>query len=610
MRMQAKANTSVVRTIILGVVMFVLVASYPMQAMAETQEGALSTPASPPGTTEPSQPTETVPAATEQAPATDQPSQPAEEERPKVNYTYDPTTNRWSSDEWQYDAASDTYIKPAPVTIVEPEPSISDESDSTLEKDIDTKVDIKNDITSDAQSGDALVFKNTNAGNATSGDAEVTANVLNVVNSTIGTQQNQKVAEFTQDILGDVHGDIILSPLLLKAFLEAEAPAYGNTTINANNNLSIENNLLLNAGSGNATVAQNTNAGNATTGSASAVANVVNVLNSLIAAQQSFIGTINIYGNLEGDILIAPDFIPQLIESNGSKDADVTLNSKDTQDIVNNVSAVAKSGAASVFGNTNAGSAVSGDALSNVVIFNLSGHEIIAENSMLVFVNVLGKWVGVIVDAPEGATAGLIGNGVQKSVQQVPDLTVNSESKHGITNTIAVNAETGDATVAMNTNAGNAVTGAAKAMANVANVSNNTMNLTGWFGVLFINVFQNWFGSFGVNTPYGNIPNGSTTNQPTKPVQFIPSEDDTIIEVYDVRNTTRFVNRVATSALPTAAPAPVVEISGSVTPDVLSTETTKRQEVTAASQDYRLLIIAGSLLAIGLSVIGLRRILS
>jgi hypothetical protein len=38
----------------------------------------------------------------------------------------------------------------------------------------------------------------------------------------------------------------------------------------------------------------------------------------------------------------------------------------------------------------------------------------------------------------------------------------------------------------------------------LVNVEDSTMSLSDWFGVLFINVFGTWNGSFGVNTAAGN----------------------------------------------------------------------------------------------------------
>jgi len=595
-----RKNPGIIRRATLFVLAFVLVAGYPFIAMADTQE---------PTTT----PTTEVQPTTTQAPATEtQTTQEAPQElekkppKPPGNYTYDPITQRWSSDVYRYNPATDTYEKVVAPTVIEPE--ITDKSSTEIDKEVDTDITLENDIKSDATSGDALVFKNTTAGGATTGDAAVTANVLNVVNSTIATGENQKVAQFTQDILGDVKGDIILSPLLLKAFLEAQAPENLKSTLDVNNNFGINNDLTLNANSGDATVMGNTNAGSATTGSATAVANVVNVLNSMIATQQSFIGTINIYGNLEGDILIAPDFIPQMIASNGGDDSELKVSSNDTQSIVNNISAVAESGAASVFGNGEAGSATTGDALSNVVIFNLSGHEVIAKNSLLVFVNVLGKWVGVIVDAPEGATAAMIGNGVTES-NYSPDLTVNSQSQYGITNTIAVNAQSGDATVAKNTTAGNAVSGTAKAMANVANVTGSQFSASDWFGVLFINVFQSWHGSFGVDTLYGNVPITETPIQQA-PVEFRPAPEATVhtqstLRVIDSRSYSTVAAAVVETTESLGEPEAPAEDMAEFSASTLGASDTS---LPVSQDDYRLLIIAGSILVIGGAVIGLKRL--
>ena len=604
MRGIQRKETSVFQRAVLFVLAFVLVAGYPFAAMADTQEPTTPPPTETQQTT--TAPTETSTTA-EAAPATTTTETP---EEPKLTYTYNKDTGYWDSEKWQYNPLTGKYeTPPAPVVI---EPEVKDESSTEIDKDIDTNVTLNTDIKSDAQTGDALVYKNTTGGSATSGDAAVTANVLNVVNSTIGTTENQKVAQFTQDIMGDVKGDIILSPLLLKAFLEAQAPDSLKSTVDVNNNFAINNNLLLNASSGDATVSGNTTAGNATTGSATAVANVVNVLNSMIATQQSFIGTINIYGSLEGDILIAPDFIPQMIASNGGSEADLKVSSQDTQTIVNNISAVAESGAAEVFGNTKAGSATSGSADTNVVIFNLSGHEVVAKNSLLVFVNVLGKWVGVIVDAPEGATAAMVGNGVSQN-NYSPDLTVNSQSQYGITNTIAVNAETGDAVVSNNTNAGNAVSGSAKAMANIANVTGSQFSASDWFGVLFINVFDTWFGSFGVDTPYGNTPVVETPT-PQNPIEFRPADTsaptETKLRVIDSRGFSR-VAVVAAAVADMIGEGEQMESEDLAEFNGASTLGATDRRVTPASQDdYRLLIIAGSILVVGASVIGLRRLLS
>jgi hypothetical protein len=598
-----RRTVAVIRKGFLYICTLVLVAGYPTVAMATPQEPA-----------------------TEQVLITPSNSleEKSEEEKP-LTYTYDPVDKKWNSEEWQFNSESGKYEKPTAPVIIEPDVEtksvlpqspdnpISQTVEESSEKTSETSVTIDTKVLSEAISGDAFVGNNTNAGSALSGDATAVANIINAVNSSISSGENQKIATFTKDITGDVKGDIILYPMLLKAMLEAKAGAPA-TAINNSTDLQVNNDITLNAKSGNATVDSNTNAGDATTGNAVAMANVVNILNSLISTQESFIGTINIYGSLEGDILIAPDFIPQMIASNGGESG-TKLSKQDTTTIVNNITAVAESGAAEVFGNTSAGSATTGNAESNVVIFNVTGHDIVAENSLLVFVNVLGKWVGMIIDAPQGATAAMIGSGVISSELYAPDVVVESQSKHGITNTIAVNAQTGDAVVSNNTNAGNATSGDASAIANVANISNSSLSLAGW--LLFINITGDWFGSFQIDTPYGNMPTESESPQPkpSGPVQFVPKNNtevktmstNTLRTVIDSRFTRS--SSVITEHVEVESVENINSQDDSDQPEVKSAVTDTTEETPALTNEDGsfFLIVAGSIIVLGISVLGIRR---
>ena len=165
----------------------------------------------------------------------------------------------------------------------------------------------------------------------------------------------------------------------------------------------------------------------------------------------------------------------------------------------------------------------------------MTGHEIIAKNSLLVFVNVLGKWVGVIVDAPAGATSAAIANGLSGHTVQEPDMTITTENDIQLINNINLNSVSGNALVAGNTSAGNATSGSATASANIANITNSVFGLTDWFGVLYINVFGNWFGSFGINTSAGDpiitpqsntVAGGDHSNQP---FEFVPRPERPVV---------------------------------------------------------------------------------
>jgi len=635
--MQKLINT--IRVSLLYISALLLVGSYPLTAMAVTEEvPAISTTVNTPATSDSSAISSTpLPTETKTTPEASADSNNKGERQDRNKWRYNPETGR--HERIQEPKSKPVQVTPpaAPATSGEPvvvtptadqdsSPSqnVTAQQNETSILTDDTKTALTNMLNSTAKSGDAKVKDNTYAGNATTGDATATTTILNNVNSSMTNSNNQKAASFVSDITGDVYGDIILQPMLLKAMLEAGATnASNNTTVNNTNQFT--NDINLNAASGNASVKDNTNAGNATTGSANTVANVMNLVNSMVSANRSFVGTVNIYGDLDGDILVAPDFIPQMLASNKdvssssqTSGTSTAVNVNDTQTIVNNVALAAESGKAAVLNNTNAGNAMTGDAKTNTVIFNLSGHEIIASNSLLVFVNVLGKWVGVIVDAPTGATAAAIGSGVTTNKTMAPDLTITTNNNTLITNNINLNSQSGDATVANNTNAGSATTGDATASANIGNIVGSQLGLSDWFGVLFINVFGTWHGSFGVDTAYGNpivsdsgdasTKTGQSAVKAMKVIEFIPRNVSTDLSSY------------------TPSPVTIISSNNDGTPPLV-TESQPKAELTSATLgaktnggsplsqgspltvDFRLPILTGSAFLAALSFAGLKRLL-
>jgi hypothetical protein len=219
---------------------------------------------------------------------------------------------------------------------------------------------------------------------------------------------------------------------------------------------------------------------------------------------------------------LPPSFLDQLIASNAphatinvsnNLNNNVTVNSTNNDTINNNIKLAATSGNADVSNNTHAGSATTGSAGTNLTIFNLTGKQVVAKDSMLVFVNVLGQWVGLIMDAPNGSTAAALGGNVsQNNNVSNNNVVANLNNNSAINNNVNVNSQSGDASVTNNTNAGNAQSGKASASANIANIIDSQLFASDWFGLLFINVLGFWHGSFGVNTDAGNFVNTPTAN--------------------------------------------------------------------------------------------------
>ena len=469
-------------------------------------------------------------------------------------YSYNPETKMWDTVEYAYDPATGKYVpnvksvaqvpsSGSPVSLLSSPAASTGLSlggatatgpNSTNALGLGSSTDgffsgffnarISNTVNSSAHSGNASVIQNTSGGNALTGDAAVILNLLNLLHSSWDPSFGD-INTFIANIDGDVNGDIMIDPAVVSAtgpgsLNTIDSQSSNNLTVVAEANGSINNDVNVDASSGKATVSGNTTGGDARTGNVSAIVNLLNLINSYITSGNSFFGVLNINGNLNGDILLAPWLLEGLIANTGpgstnstSQTASTNLNASvsDTSTIENNVDANATSGSANVSGNTTAGSGTSGDASTNITILNLTGRQVIAKNALLVFVNVFGKWVGLIMDAPAGTNSALLsdtgpGSSNTATSTQSNNADINLASNNSITNNVSVNAASGDASVTGNTIGGDAETGDAHAGVNIGNIINSQFNLSDWFGVLFINVFGSWTGSFGVNTAAGDPP--------------------------------------------------------------------------------------------------------
>jgi hypothetical protein len=370
---------------------------------------------------------------------------------------------------------------------------------------------VSNAIGQMSRSGDASIQGNTRAGNALTGDAQSIANILNLLQSSWGDLGSDDISTFVANVDGDVVGDLFIDPSQL-----ASGSGSTDLDINVEHDASIHNDIDVAAVSGDASVSGNTKVGDATTGNARAVVNLLNLINSAINADKSFIGVLNINGNLEGDILLPPGMLEAIIARTGptsnnqisdQNSTSLSLSVDDNKTINNTVTTDSVSGDASASGNTLAGTVSTGRADSNITLLNLTGKRVVAKNAILVFVNVFGKWVGLIMNAPAGSYAvAATGAGSNNTINADSDTNVDIDvaKDSEITNTVRATARSGDANASDNTQVGDVRSGDTDASVNIVNMIDSEFELDDWFGVLFINVYGSWHGSFGVDTPYGN----------------------------------------------------------------------------------------------------------
>jgi trimeric autotransporter adhesin len=439
--------------------------------------------------------------------------------------------------------------------------------------DLTNLVNIISTLQSNATSGNVSAASNTNVGSAVSGAANVLSDLINLLASA-WSWSNGNLTFFMQNIGqmgGTTNGNILLDPTQSTtggggSLGSCSSAANSNTGSNSNNNSTctntnglnvnaqstgnITNNVNLAANSGNASATDNTNAGNVSSGNATAEINIINLINSLITSGNSFFGILNIFGNYNGDILFPNGFLNGLLGSSAgsgdpsntntgpnstnnassSNNNQTTINNTSNNSVANNIGLEAASGQASSDSNTTAGSTRTGAANTTESLFNLSNQDIFGSNAVLVIVNVLGHWVGTIMNLPGGATESALltgdattspnvsnsGTGPNSnnnaSVSNNNNANINTNSTGTITNNVNVGANSGNATAKDNTSVGNVSTGNANASASVANIFNSILNIKNWFGVLVINVFGDWTGD--VNQNSGAAKTANSQNKP------------------------------------------------------------------------------------------------
>jgi len=390
---------------------------------------------------------------------------------------------------------------------------------------------VTNTDTGTATTGDAKVANNSQGGDATTGDAADTTTLVNTVASSSSLNGNN-LQTFTMNVNGNQNGNIIVDPGKIQSTSLSNTPTSNptcaptsDTTIN---NTTVNNLVNLLATTGNAIVENNGKGGNATSGNATTEADIINLIEALVSDKQSFLGVININGNLNGNILLPTNLIDSLLASaNGT--ASGNTRAANNINVNNQINLTAASGTAAVTGNGVGGNATSGSAVTLLNTCNLVNSNIVGGNVLLVFVNVMGHWYGLLMNEPAGTTNAALGGGISQDTT-VPASRVTATNNETVNNVVNLTSITGNATVANNRDGGDATTGSATAIADVVNILGSQINLSGWLGILVINVFGTWDGNLGVQTAPTIHANGGSTqhqdsnhNKPTTKASANPS---------------------------------------------------------------------------------------
>lgn len=312
-------------------------------------------------------------------------------------------------------------------------------SSTRIDNDNDGVLD--NDINLSANTGGNQANYNTGNGSVSSGDANISLNLLNFLNSTFLATGNGLLGILS--IFGNFDGNLVIPSTLLASSsasttfpLNVEisnentgADSVNNATatidnsldIDNDNNADISNDLEISGTSGNNDSSYNTGSGSVDSGNVDVNVAVGNTANQNIIGDSIFYIIINVLGNWSGSNLLASllgatvipnaagdgeTIVLQNLNTGANSENNATLVASNSTEISNNNDATidnnilisANTGNNSASYNTGNGSVSSGDVNVLANILNLANINVVAHKFVFFVINIFGDWNGDVSD--------------------------------------------------------------------------------------------------------------------------------------------------------------------------------------------------------------------
>jgi uncharacterized repeat protein (TIGR01451 family) len=383
--------------------------------------------------------------------------------------------------------------------IIEEETPTVNENEEVVDEEV-VNEENNNDETPPDNTPDAIIE---------TGDADVLIGVFNTTNSDItGSDFDQ----FLYNIIGAAQGDIDLSDELhTGAPEECENCSDFNVTNTSEGN--IENNILVDASTGNNTA--NSGSGDAIikTGDANVSVNVVNILNTNIIGSNWTQIVINVLGDWTGDLLFPGkeaiiDFLKNRTPSCGDSCQDIDITNQNSGDIENEIYVQADTGGNEASGNSSI--IRTGSSNARNTILNFANTNIVDRNFFFMAVNNYGRWEGNVFSLPPGLEINESPDGIkiynvnegEDSIQPEDGNSVEviNNNTGKIKNSIVVNVSTGQNSATAPHGEASIQTGDANVITNLINFLNS--NIVGNNFLLgMINILGSWQGNIAFGRP-------------------------------------------------------------------------------------------------------------
>lgn len=383
---------------------------------------------------------------------------------------------------------------------------------TTVEAEVSNTADITHTIDVDANSGGNTVSENTVTGDLTTGDIEGTVTLVNVANSQLG--EGSSVSTQT---LHPTEGETSLTLSRSTDRTSLANNETGNESENTNetnrtrdihlsqtNEATIDNNVTINASTGNNTMSHNTQAGNLHTGDVRLGVNIFNIANVVMPNTVVTLDQWTLFEDYNGDIIIpqqdntvtGPDSV-NTNTTTTTQEVDLAVTNEATIESEVNVHSI--TGQNTIARNTVTGQAETGNTTvqqTNTTLANIG-------QPVVYLINVFGEWLGSFMDF--GPNARVIVNQVNNETGEgstntndstdTTTVEVESENRATIRNNVAITAITGQNNLTDNTRAGELRTGNVSVYTNIVNIANSWGTNIANLNIGILNVFGRWNGN-------------------------------------------------------------------------------------------------------------------
>ncbi len=383
----------------------------------------------------------------------------------------------------------------------------------------DNEAEVENNIETEEETGDNEIDQSEGDAIIDTGDINLVVGVVNTVNTNV---TGSDFSQLLLNVFENLEEDIDLSDQLMgiSSLENCYSPmeCFDLNIVNDNQG-SIENNILVDASTGENTAQSIDGDAIIKTGNANVAVNALNILNTDIIGSNWTQLIINVFDNWTGDLVFPgkgkmQGFLNQKPRSCEGDCGDTNIVNSNEGEIENKVHVQANTGENQSNGNSSI--IRTGQANAEVNLLNIANTNLYDKNWFFVGINNFGNWKGNVFSLPPGLEMSGDSNSVQIYNLELEDvnnptedfdnntsgnsLNIVNENTGIIKNNIIVNLSTGENSAISSNGQTTIETGDANTLTNIANLLNSNIVGSNWL-LGTVNILGDWNGDLAFGRP-------------------------------------------------------------------------------------------------------------